>query len=63
MNWIKAQLADPTSAMHGLAFIIIAGEIGKHWVTKSPVDFGAISAGMGLFTCGGVMDHYQDKAQ
>ena len=63
MGWIKAQLADPTSVLHALGIIIIAGEVLRHWVTKVPVDFGAIGAGTGCFAIGGTMDHFQEKGQ
>jgi len=54
MNWIKAQLADPSSLYHAAGLVIILGEVVLwHWILHHPVDLGAITAG-GVFIGGGV---------
>lgn len=59
--FIKAQLTDPSSGLHLLGFVIIAGEVIQHWVTHKPVDPGTIGAGVGCFAIGGTIDRFQDK--
>jgi hypothetical protein len=62
IDWVKAQLNDPTSALHLMGIIIISGEVYHHWVSGKPVDPGTIGAGVGCFAIGGTMDHFQGKA-
>jgi len=40
---------------------ILGVEVVKHWLTGHPVDTGTIAAGVGCFTVGGVIDHFQAK--
>jgi hypothetical protein len=61
VNWIKAQLTDPTSAMHAMGFGIIGGEVGRHWLTGTPVDVGAVAAGFSCFGVGGAIDAWQSR--
>jgi hypothetical protein len=48
MNWIKAQLADPSSLLHAVGVLLIVGEVVRHWIDAKPVDIGAIGAGTSL---------------
>ena len=59
--WLGAQLADPTNVLHGMGIGILGVEVVKHWLTGHPVDTGTIAAGVGCFTVGGVIDHFQAK--
>jgi hypothetical protein len=46
--WAKANLADPSSLLHGVGICLIVGEVIRHWIAKLPVDLGAIGAGTSL---------------
>jgi len=63
VTWIRVQLADPTSLLHALGLVTLAGEVGKHWVTGVPVDAGTIAAGIACFSVGGVIDHFREYAK
>lgn len=59
--WAKNQLTDPTSVLHCIGIVTLAGEVANHWISGRPVDAGTIAAGMGSVSIGGVMDHFQAK--
>jgi hypothetical protein len=60
--WIATQLADPSSALHGVGMLVIVGEVVRHWITKLPVDLGAIGAGTSLVFGGVASDRLGTKA-
>lgn len=62
MNWIKAQLADPSSLYHATGLLLIVGEVVIHWVLHRPVDLGAITAGATFIGGGVASDVRADRA-
>jgi len=62
-QWIKEQLADPTSGMHGMGFGIIGYEVLRSWHSKTPLDMQKIYTAFGLFGGGFVGDKYIPAAQ
>ena len=57
-EWAKAQLADPTSGMHLLAFYIVIVEVHRSWFTHTPLDLNKIMTAGGLFAGGLTADKF-----
>jgi len=61
LAWVGLQLDDPTRTMHALGIATVGGEVLRHFLSGHAVDPSTIAAGVGCFTVGGVIDHYQGK--
>ncbi len=61
--WVKEQLYDPTSGMHGMAFVTIGYELFRSWHTKTPLDMQKIYTAFALFGGGFVGDRFIPAAQ
>lgn len=56
--WVKDQLYDPTSGMHGVAFVTICYELIRSWYSKTPLDMQKIYTAFALFGGGFVGDKF-----
>ena len=56
--WCKEQLYDPTSGMHGMAFVTIGYELYRSWHTKTPLDMQKMYVAFALFGGGFVGDRF-----